>query len=329
VLAVAAAEDAMATVVGRPPPERCAIVCGTGFGSTATIEDQISRFAQRGLRAVSPLAIPMMMPNNAASLLSMRFRFKGRCHTIATACASGASAIGEAMELLRAHAADLVLAGGVDSMVTASGLAGFVRLDAMSRTVDCPALASRPFDQDRDGFVMAEGAGFVVLERHEDALRRGRDVLGVALGYGACADAHHLVSPSPDGEGALRCMQLALADAGVAPADVSHVNAHATSTVANDLAEAAALGALFGPDGPPVTAVKGTTGHMIGGSGAVETIVTLRSLHEGLVPPTAGLRTLDPRIRLDVVARAARPVGAGYGMTNAFGFGGANAVLVL
>jgi 3-oxoacyl-[acyl-carrier-protein] synthase II len=329
VLAIAAADDAMDAVVERPPPHRCAVVCGTGFGSTATIEAQMSRFAQQGLRAVSPLAIPVMMPNNAASLLSMRFGFKGPCHTLSTACASGASAIGEAMELLRRNGADLVLAGGVDSMVTASGIAGFLRLDAMSRYVEDPSLASRPFDRDRDGFVMSEGAGFVVLERHEDALRRDRDILGVAVGYGACADAHHLVAPSPEGDGALRCMQLALADASVARRDVNHVNAHGTSTVANDLAEAFALVELFGSHSPPVTAVKGATGHMIAASGAVEAIVTLRSLREGLVPPTAGVRNVDPEVKLDVVVGQPRRIGAGYGITNAFGFGGSNAVLVL
>jgi len=329
VLAIAAADDALSAVVERPAAERCAVVCGTGFGSTATIEAQISGFATRGLRAVSPLAIPVMMPNNAASMLSMRFGFKGPCHSISTACASGASAIGEGMELLRRGAADLVLAGGVDSMVTASGLAGFLRLDAMSRNVDHPEVASRPFDTDRDGFVMAEGAGFAVLERYDDAVRHGRDVLGVAVGYGACADAHHLVAPTPDGEGALRCMRLALADAGVPASAVNHVNAHGTSTIANDLAEATAIHELFEGRGPPVTAVKGTTGHMIAASGAVEAIVTLRTLRQRLVPPTAGLRTIDPRVEFDPVVGEARPIGPGYGMTNAFGFGGSNAVLVL
>ena len=331
VLAVAAAADAMAEVPELPSPERCAVVCGTGFGGTATIEEQMSRFAERGLRAVSPLAIPMMMPNHAAALLSIRFGFKGPCHTVSTACASGLTAIGEGMELLRRGAADVVLAGGVDSMVTASGLAGFLRLDAMSRNVGHPEVACRPFDKDRDGFVMGEGAGFVVLERHDDAVRAGHTTLGLVLGYGACADAHHLVAPSPSGEGALRCMRLALADAGVAAADVNHVNAHGTGTIANDLAEGAAQARLFGPgSGPPVTALKGVTGHLVGGSGAIQAIVTLRSLRERLVPLTAGLRILDPRIAIDVVAGKPRPIAdGGPGIINAFGFGGSNASLVL
>jgi 3-oxoacyl-[acyl-carrier-protein] synthase II len=305
-LAIAAACDAMAPVTDLPPPERCAVVCGTGFGPTATIEDQISRFARYGLRAVSPLAIPMMMPNNAASLVSQRFGFKGPCLTVSTACASGASAIGEGAELLRRGAADFVLAGGVDSMVTPSALAGFLRLDAMTRNEDHPELASRPFDADRDGFVMGEGAGFVALMRDDD-VRARTTVLGRVVGYGTCADAHHLVAPPLDGEGALRCMRLALDDAAIAPVQVNHVNAHGTATVANDRAEAAALAALFGPDGPPVTAVKGATGHMIGASGAVEAIVTVRSLAEGVAPPTAGLRALDPAITIDVVMGAPRP----------------------
>ena len=332
VLAVAAAQDAMSNMVGfeLPDPDRCAVVCGTGFGGTAVIEDQMSRFALRGLRAVSPLAIPMMMPNSAAALLSIRFGFTGACHTLSTACASGATAIGEGLELLRRGAADLVLAGGVDSMVTASGLAGFLRLDAMSRNVDHPQLACRPFDTDRDGFVMGEGAGFVVLVREEDAQADRLPMLGRIIGYGANADAHHVVAPSPHGEGALRCMRLALADAGAAPNDVNHVNAHGTATVANDLAEGEALAALFGSEtSPPVTAIKGATGHMVGGSGAVEAIVTLRSLRDGLMPPITGFGRLDPRLRIDAVAGEPRRIAPGLAITNAFGFGGSNAVLVL
>jgi 3-oxoacyl-[acyl-carrier-protein] synthase II len=205
-------------------------------------------------------------------------------------------------------------------------LCGFLRLDVMSRRTDDPSSASRPFDADRDGFVMGEGAGFLVLQRRADA---GREPLGAILGHGATADAHHLVAPPEDGEGALRCMRLALRDAGAEPGAVGHVNAHGTSTVRNDLAEARALAALFDGAAPPVTAVKGTTGHLVGGSGAVETIVTLRSLQERLVPPVAGLRRVDPRVEVDVVLDEPRPIAGGLGLSNAFGFGGANACLVL
>jgi 3-oxoacyl-[acyl-carrier-protein] synthase II len=205
----------------------------------------------------------------------------------------------------------------------------FMRLDAMSRNVGCPDLASRPFDADRDGFVMGEGAGFVVLQRLEDISASGPEPLGLVLGHASSADAHHLVAPSPDGEGAVRCMALALADAGVQPRDLAHVNAHGTSTVLNDRAEAAALAALFDGAFPPVTAVKGSTGHMIAGSGAVEAIVSLISLRHRVVPPVAGLRTVDPDFDLDVVQGTPREGPPGYALSNSFGFGGANTALVL
>ena len=195
--------------------------------------------------------------------------------------------------------------------------------------VACPELASRPFDADRDGFVMGEGAGFVVLQRPRDVPIPGPEPLGLVLGHASCADAHHLVAPSPDGEGAVRCMALALADAGVHPRDLGHVNAHGTSTVLNDRAEAAALGALFVGSCPPVTAVKGSTGHMIAGSGAVEAIVSLVSLRRRLVPPVAGLRTIDPGLDVDVVQGTPREGPPGYALSNSFGFGGANTALVL
>ncbi len=329
-LAVAAAQDAMDAVPGPlPPPERCAIVCGVGLGATATYEAQHANLLEGGLRALNPLTIPMVMPSTTAALLSLRFGFRGPCVTVSTACASGATAIGEGVELLRRGAADLVLAGGADSMVTYNALCSFYRLDVMSSNLDEPALASRPFDVDRDGFVMGEGAGFVVLTTPQWADAAGWDVLGTVAGYGSNADAHHLVAPSPGGEGALRCMRLALADAGVAPADVAHVNAHGTSTVLNDRAEADALVHLFGARTPPVTAVKGMTGHLIAGSGAVEAVVALMSVRTGLVPPVSGLRTPDPGTPVDAVRSEPRRIGPGYGLSNSFGFGGANAVLVI
>jgi 3-oxoacyl-[acyl-carrier-protein] synthase II len=329
-LAIGAAQDAMdGCGADLPPGERCAVVCGVGLGAAAAQEEQHARLREIGLRAVSPLAVPMMMPGATAALLSLRFGFTGPCLTVCTACASGATAIAEGVELLRRGAADLVLAGGADSLVTYGALAGFLRLDVMSRNVDAPALASRPFDAERDGFVMGEGAGFVVLARAGDAESAGRRVLGFVAGHASTADAHHLVAPREDGKGALACMRAALADAGVAAADVSHVNAHGTSTVPGDLSEGFALAALFPENGPPVTAVKGTTGHLIAGSGAVEAIVTLRTLQTAMVPPVAGFRDIDPRIAIDVVAAAPRTIRSGPALTNSFGFGGANTTLVL
>ena len=328
-LAIGAAADALGQCGELPDPARRAVVCGIGLGAAATYEEQVSRLVGRGVRGVSPLTIPMVMPSSVAAHLSLWFGFGGPCVTVSAACASGAAAIGEGVELLRRGAADVVLAGGVDSLVNYGAMCCFMRLDAMSRNVGCPELASRPFDTDRDGFVMGEGAGFVVLQRLEHVSTSGPEPLGLVLGHASSADAHHLVAPSPDGEGAVRCMALALADAGVRPRDLAHVNAHGTSTVLNDRAEAAALTALFAASCPPVTAVKGSTGHLIAGSGAVEAIVSLISLRHRLIPPVAGLRTIDPDFDLDVVQGTPREGPPGYALSNSFGFGGANTALVL
>jgi 3-oxoacyl-[acyl-carrier-protein] synthase II len=270
----------------------------------------------------------MVMPNSVTAHLSIRFGFRGPCHTVSAACASGAVAVGEGMELLRRGAADLVLAGGVDAMVTYNAVCSFLRLDAMSRHAEEPQLASRPFDVGRDGFVLAEGAGFVVMQRPPDAQAANRPILGLVVGYGANSDAHHLVAPSPGGDGAFACMTLALEDAGARPSDVVHVNAHGTSTPLNDAAEAQALARRF-PDSPPVSAVKGTTGHMIGGSGTVEVIVTIASLTHRIAPPVAGLRHIDPLCPIDAVRDAPRPLRDGLAISNSFGFGGSNACLVV
>jgi 3-oxoacyl-[acyl-carrier-protein] synthase II len=328
-LAIGAAADALGRCGELPPTARRAVVCGIGLGAASTYEEQVSGLLERGVRGVSPLTIPMVMPSSVAAHLSLRFGFEGPCVTVSAACASGAAALGEGVELLRRGAADVVLAGGVDSLVNYGAMCCFMRLDAMSRNVSCPEFASRPFDTDRDGFVMGEGAGFVVLQRLEDVSATGPEPLGLVLGHASSADAHHLVAPSPDGEGAFRCMALALADAGVQPCDLGHVNAHGTSTVLNDRAEAAALMALFAGSCPPVTAVKGSTGHMIAGSGAVEAIVSLISLRHRLVPPVAGLRTVDPEFDLDLVQGTPRDAPPGYALSNSFGFGGANTALVL
>ena len=328
-LAIGAAADALGQCAELPEPPRRAVVCGVGLGAASTYEEQTSRLLERGVRGVNPLTIPLVMPSSVAAHLSLRFGFEGPCLTVSAACASGAAAIGEGVELLRRGAADVVLAGGVDSLIGYGAMCCFIRLDAMSRNAGCPELASRPFDVDRDGFVMGEGSGFVVLQRLEDLPASGPDPLGLILGHASSADAHHLVAPSPGGVGALRCMTLALADAGVQVRDVAHVNAHGTSTVLNDRAEAAALETLFEGCCPPVTAVKGATGHMVGGSGAVEAIVSLISLRERLVPPVAGLRAVDPEVNIDVVQDKPRHVRPGCSLSNSFGFGGANTALVL
>jgi 3-oxoacyl-[acyl-carrier-protein] synthase II len=327
-LAIGAAQDAIDMCGPLPPGDRCAVVCGVGTGGAGLQEEQYARLFELGYKGIGALAVPMTMPNAAAALLSLRFRFRGPSVTVSSACASGATAVAEGVELLRRGAADLVLAGGTDSLLTYSALAGFLRLDVLSRNAAEPGLASRPFDRDRDGFVMAEGAGFLVLKRAGAAPGSPR-VLGFVHGHASTADAYHLVSPSEDGSGALACMRGALADAGVAVERLTHVNAHATSTVTGDLSEARALSALLEGRPCPVTSVKGTTGHMIGASGAVEAIATLRSLQAGQVPPVAGLRHLDPRIALDVVRDRPRAIPPGFALSNSFGFGGTNTALVL
>jgi len=329
-LALAAASDALDQYAyPLPPPHRRAVVCGVGLGPATTYEEQVSRLVTGGARAMNPLAVPIVMPSSVSAQLSIRFGFEGPCVTVSAACASGAAAIGEGVELLRRDAADLVLAGGVDSLVSYGAMCAFLRLDVMSRNVQCPELASRPFDAARDGFVMAEGAGFVVLQRLDDAVAAGQVPLGLVVGHASTADAYHLVAPRPDGAGALRCMRVALSDAQVTAAQITHVNAHGTSTMLNDLAEASALTALFGASTPPVTAVKGSTGHMMGGSGAVEAIVTLESLRRGLVPPVAGLCNRDPAITIDAVQGEPRAAPSGHALSNSFGFGGVNTSLVL
>jgi len=329
-LAIGAAQDAM-DVFGadRPASERCAIVCGVGLGAPAITEEHYTRLLELGFKGLSPVAIPTMMPSAMAALLSIRFGFKGPCVTVSSACASGAAAIGEGVELLRRSAADLVLAGGSDSLVTHSALAAFLRLDVMSRNVEVPELASRPFDADRDGFVMGEGAGFVVLQRAADAAASRHPVLGFVDGHASTADAFNLVAPSLNGTGALACMRAALADADVSVGELSHVNAHATSTGPGDLSEGIALATLLSRDSLPVTAIKGSTGHLIAGSGVVEAIIALRSLACGSIPPVAGLRRIDPKIHIDVVCGSPREIRPGPALSNSFGFGGTNTTLVL
>jgi 3-oxoacyl-[acyl-carrier-protein] synthase II len=327
-LAIGAAQDAIDSLGAElPPPHRCAIACGVGLGAPAFEEQQFGRLLQAGAHTISALAIPTMMPSAMAALLSLRFGFTGPCLTVSAACASGATAIAEGVELIRRGAADLVLAGGADAMLTHGAIAGFLRLDVMSRRTEAPERAGQPFDAERDGFVLGEGAGFVVLRRadHVD----GRAVHGWVLGHASNADAHHLVAPSPRGEGALACMRAALADAGVTPEAVSHVNAHGTATVLGDLAEAQAIRALFVGTAPPVTAIKGTTGHLVAGAGAVEAIVALRCVRERCLPPVAGLQRIDPAIDLDIVHGAPRPIAPGPAVSSSFGFGGMNTVLVL
>ncbi|HEX5615442.1 MAG TPA: beta-ketoacyl-ACP synthase II [Acidimicrobiia bacterium] len=327
-LGVAAAIDALEHA-GDPgaDPARCGVVMGTGVGGLRTLEEQVGTFLDRGAGRVSPFLVPMMMVNATAGSVAMRFGWTGPNLCVATACAASAHALGEAARFIRDGSADVVIAGGSESSLTPTAISAFARMTALSTRNDAPELASRPFDAARDGFVMGEGAAALVLERWDHAVARGATIVGEILGYGRNADAYHITAPSPGGEGAAACMQLALDDAQLADDAIGHVNAHGTSTPLNDAAEAEALRKVFG-DTPPVTSTKGVTGHLIGAAGAVEAVAVLLALRAQTVPPTANLERVGDDIHVDVVA-SPRPSAARAALSNSFGFGGHNASLVL
>lgn len=308
---------------------RTAVVVGNAVGGRHTSDQQSGLFHSAGPQGVSPLMPLMTMPNAAAAMISMKLDIMGPALTIATTCASGADAIGHGMALLRAGVVDVVIAGGCEATVTPVTLAAFANLGALSGRNQNPGAASRPFDAGRDGFVMAEGAAFVVLERQDDAIARGARSYGQVLGYASTTDAHHLAMPHPQGLGAQHAMRAALANAGVGGDEISHINAHGTSTRLNDRIEADAIFSVFGPDAPPVTATKGVTGHLLGAAGAAEAIATLLALRSGTVPPVANHTTTDPGIELDIVKDHPRSIASAPALSNSFGFGGHNACLVL
>jgi 3-oxoacyl-[acyl-carrier-protein] synthase II len=325
-LAVCAAADAMADA-GQTgiPPERRAVVTGTGLAGNETTETAL--LGHDGHGRPSALYVPKVMHNAAAAFVSMEHRILGPSLTVSTACASGGHAIGEGLRLLRDGSADMVVAGGSEACVSPTILLAFHRCGALSQRVSEPERASRPFDAARDGFVLAEGAAFVVLERLEDAARRGARVYAELAGYGRTSDAHHLTMPDPDGEGAERCVRQALADAGLSPEEVVHVNAHGSATPLNDVTEARLIARIFGPGQVPVTSTKSVIGHAIGAAGAIEAVVSALTLHERLAHPTINLEVQDPRCEIDVVRRP-RPIAPGAVLSNSFAFGGHNASLV-
>jgi len=304
-------------------PDRRGVIYGAGVGGLHTLEEQIVVRFEKGPKRVSPFLVPMMMANAAAASLSMRFGWRGPCQTTVTACAASTHAIGDAARLIAWDICDAVMTGGSESAITPTGVAGFGNMTALS-----PDKRSMPFDKDRNGFVIAEGAATLVLEEYEAARSRGATILGEILGAASTADAHHITAPSPDGSGAVRAMELAMADGGVAPADVRQINAHGTSTPLNDAAEAEAITKIFGTPGPPVTSTKGVTGHALGAAGALEAAAVLLSMEHRIIPPTAGTATVDPEIGIDVVLTA-REWEPGPTLSNSFGFGGHNGCLVL
>jgi 3-oxoacyl-[acyl-carrier-protein] synthase II len=329
-LGFAAAADALADAgeLGASDPARCAVITGTGIGGLNTLEDQVQVYIEKGSMRVSPFFVPMMMVNATAGTLAMAFGWTGVNLNVSTACAASAHAIGEATRLIRDGSADVVMVAGTESCLTPPAISAFARMTALSTRNDDPEHASRPFDADRDGFVMGEGASALVIERRDRAVARGAHIYGEIVGYGRNADAYHITAPSPGGIGAAACMQLALDDAGLAPDQVGHINAHGTSTQLNDAAEAEAIRKVFGDAPPPVTSTKGVTGHLIGAAGATEAVASLLSLQNRVVLPTANLDRLGDNIALDVVSGAPRELDPRPVLSNSFGFGGHNATLV-
>ncbi|MDN3020982.1 beta-ketoacyl-[acyl-carrier-protein] synthase family protein [Streptomyces sp. S.PB5] len=306
--------------------ERVAVVVGTAFGGTTTQLAQHRTYLERGSALVSPLLVPMFLPNMAAGQVAIRLKARGPVLSTSTACASGATALGVAWDLVRSGACDIAVAGAADAAVHPLWVSGFDRMGALSRRTGEPGAASRPFDAGRDGFVMGEGAGVLVLERADRARARGRPGYALIAGYGASADAHHAVAPDPSGRGIELATRRALAAAGATPAEVAHINAHGTSTPLNDAAEAALITGRF-PHRPSVTSAKGVLGHLLGAAGAVEAALTVLSLARETVPPVANLDSPGPGIDLDTVTKAARTQRILLALSNSFGFGGHNAVL--
>ncbi|MFI9271287.1 beta-ketoacyl-[acyl-carrier-protein] synthase family protein [Kitasatospora sp. NPDC052896] len=329
-LLLCAAADALG---GAPPPtglppERIGVQIGTGIGGLPSME-ATTRNHDADPMGMPVHTVPKTMANSAACRIALRHGFQGECTTYSTACASGTTAIGEAARRIRYGELDLAVAGGVDAAVTPVIMGGFARLRALSTRTTAPELASRPFDADRDGFVLGEGAAVLLLERWDSARARGARILGEVTGYANTCDAFHIVAPHRDGEVAERCMRLAIADADLTPADIGQINAHGTSTVLNDRAEAHAIERCFGGQSPPVTATKGVTGHLIGGSGALEAAIALLCAARGVVPPIANLAASPEGDLVDLVAGTPRTVASAPVLSNSFGFGGQNACLVL
>ncbi len=305
-------------------PDRAGVIFATGIGGLESLEDQIQVYLEKGPRRVSPFLIPMLMPNAGAASISMRAGWHGPCETITTACAAGTHAVAAAARLVASGRCDVAIGGGSEAAMTPVGIAAFANMTALSSEG-----VSRPFDVRRDGFVVAEGAGALVLEDLDHARRRGARIYGEVLGAGSTADAHHITAPAPGGNGAAACMELALIDADVTAADIGHINAHGTSTPLNDLAESQAISKVFGSPGPAVTSTKGVTGHALGGAGGIEAVAVSLAIDRRLIPPTAGYEVADPEIHLDVVHGGARPWEPAPSLSNSFGFGGHNGCLVI
>ena len=308
--------------------ERLGVFFGTGIGGLTTVLEQYDILNSRGPDRVNPLTVPMIMPNSAAAMVGLEVGARAGVHSPVSACATSAEAIAGALEMIRNNRADIVVAGGTEACVNRLAIAAFASMRALSTKNDEPQIASRPYDIDRDGFVMGEGAGALILEEEEHALKRGAKIYGVVSGAGMSSDGYHIAAPEPEGAGASRAMVSALNDANAKATDVAHVNAHATSTPVGDIAEYKAMKSAFGNalDNVVVTATKSMTGHLLGGAGAVESVFTIMGLKEGLIPPTLNLKNQDPEIKINVAKDEPYKLSANanFALNNSFGFGGHN-----
>ncbi|MDP2166733.1 MAG: beta-ketoacyl-ACP synthase II [Thermodesulfovibrionales bacterium] len=332
-LALAASQMAMddsGLKISGENAERVGVMVGAGMGGLPAIERYHSVYLEKGPKRISPFFIPMLIINLASGQISIRFGAKGPNSAAVTACASGSHSIGDAFRLIQRGYADAMIAGGTESVITPMGIGGFNAMKALSTRNDEPEKASRPFDSERDGFVMGEGAGVLILEILESAQKRGAKIYAEISGYGMTSDAYHITSPSPDGDGAARCMKAALEDAGIRPEDVDYINAHGTSTRQGDELETNAIKRVFGGHAKrlAISSTKSMTGHLLGASGGVEAGITVLSIHHGVVPPTINLDNPDPECDLDYIPHNARKMTVNCALSNSFGFGGTNACLL-
>jgi 3-oxoacyl-[acyl-carrier-protein] synthase II len=311
--------------------ERLGVVIASGIGGVITLLDQFDNLKEKGARGVSPHTVPMLMPNGPAAHVGLELQAKAGVHTPVSACASGAEAIGYALEMIRTNRADIIVSGGVEAAIHQLPMAGFAAMKALSTRNDAPERASRPYDRDRDGFVLGEGGGILILEEYEHAKARGAKIYCELVGQGLSSDGYHIAAPDPEGAGVQRAIKFALANANLSTKDIVHLNAHATSTPAGDVAEANALRLALGSDADhvAVSATKSMTGHLLGGAGAIESVFIVKALQERLAPPTINIENLDSEVTVDVVRDKARALPAGQiaALNDSFGFGGHNVVL--
>jgi 3-oxoacyl-[acyl-carrier-protein] synthase II len=332
-LGVTAADMALADSgldLAKEDLEQVGVIIGAGIGGLGTIEETYKTYLEKGVRKIGPFFIPSLIINLAGGQVSLKHGLKGPNYSPVSACATGNHSLGDALMLIERGMADVMVAGGCESTITHLGIGGFCAARALSERNDAPEKASRPFDKHRDGFVAAEGAGILVLEEYEHARKRGARVYAELCGYGASADANHITSPAPEGEGGQRAMRMALKDAGLSPEQVGYVNTHGTSTPQGDVAECQAISRVFGAaaDKVCISSTKSMTGHMLGAAGGAEAVFSVLALHRGVIPPTINVEEQDPECKLDVVPNVAREKRLDAVMSNSFGFGGTNAVVV-